>query len=957
MKKFLFLSSAVALSLASCSDDFAPVNNTTPLEGKAKAYVNLPVGDLASETRTVLNGKSVVFENGDVIGLYNADANGGIVTNAPFAYSTSQDPAEFVGQIYLEPEQEYYAYYPYNQNQTFSSDSQSFTMQINPSQSFNAVACQGIPVADYNDWSSTTYQGSFSNMTVPAIATATSDAEGESITFTLQGLSSFIVVPVTGLTGENAIKQVTLSINGVSEGAQDATPQVIAGSFTVDPATWGTESNTTYKVEKFESDENDGTVITLNCGRGLNLSLDKITNLWFVVPAGVPVSSLTLTFVDGQEPKEGVNQFTRPYTNAWSTRLNTPAICGVAKNTPFKYSGGKAIITTVAQFLEYANLVTLGVDVVEPLYEEMLKGDNADQAAFSSLPSMLSELSSTASVNDAIIADDLEFDVEVISTLIGKGNGIIGSSATLDPYFAYLQNYVDSEGKIKPIGGSAQFVMSGLNKAAADAETPDYVNIDGLNIDGDGMFVTGNLTSNANISNLEFVNVTVYPSSTTTPPYFFYQNAWNSTYNKINDVVVDSTCGFSPANEDGTLFNATSTQAIQNGYISNIQSEMPYAVTLTVNTPDFSFDSEASMGVEAFKTVAVIANGKNSVLYIESPEDAETLLARTYNNGTLTAQCTKFAYNGNPFSIVYKPKTGNAVSYWTGTSSSTALKGSAEQLAAIVQGTEAAEFEMTMDLDLMDTPWWATNSELVTVIGTNGENDPFSISSILINGNLADNKTRANGTLYTLLGAQSAVTDLIITDITINGQNKAPKDSRVGALSSYVGGVTTGVKIESMNVEGFAGTGLFNGVVGGLYANITTLEYNEADSYSNSSEDAGSLTYGQLAGSYSIKANKNTGTTPAVVTIPSAEAFGKIMVSVEPAESGATYIVVKGVTTLSDIPNFGFTASGTFSNGYPINVYLEGNTTTPYQWFYNTTTGEFNGGKQSQNVVPLPTGK
>lgn len=855
MKKYLFLASAATLLLGSCSDDLGlKTPGSDLLEGKSKVYANFVIND-NPETRTTVNG---YYEDGKAIYPYDWNKTDGIgvssvvssnsIVNTPFSYATQQNSngsqsVVFTGDTEFGANVAFYAYYPYNPVNPLTDDG-TLTLSIPGQQSYNATAANG------KVWNANYAIGSFSQYAAPAVSAATSENANE-VYFTFKPVASYISIPVKGYSTK-PITQIKLQITNPASTTDDDKYQQLYGNIEVTMADVPTAIENDTPVAAKLVPDNTNNVITLNCGSGIVLS-DTPVDLWFVVPAGTVLSGATveLTFNTDDAPSvtreiasaaEGADPTTTITNNV--TRIWKDGVQGQA----FTYmTPGTMAISETWQFLEYANLVTVGVPGVVEAYEEMVKVNPA-QAAKSYLPYMLSTpLSSTSKVNTALIVAPLPFDPEEIEEYIGSSMGLV--STTLDPYYNFLQKYVDDKA-IPQIGGNAAFTMSGVNLTPL-AATPTYPTISGLEVTGNGMFYnSGNANkNNVNIENLVLSNVTVNVEGEESPYYFLFEQAYN-TGNTINSVTVNSDCSLVNGEtevEGGTLFDKVSTQAFSNNKIQNVTNNaspaLGFANALVVNdTKGFDFTQYAGAGVNDFGKVLVINTGAGEILYVGSEADATTLLGtvgenatpgKVWNNGATSSSITGFSYSGNLFSVVSwaAPVTDEGTedspeataetstkvpgtSYWTGTTgySSNNNVTTAEQLAFQVQKQLGNwELEFNNNIDLRNLPWTTNNEAQWNNTVPNIDGKSFSISNVNINGLNLDG-TPSNNTYMTLFGPASQLKNLTINNVNITNSN--PK-AYVAALSWVPGGETTAVTVNGLTIKSEVGL-----AIGGLYASL-----------------------------------------------------------------------------------------------------------------------------------------
>ena len=957
MKKFIYIASIVALGLASCSDEFEPNSGQSGVQGISTAYVNVPnVGGVS--TRTSLDGLNYYWSNGDAIGVYAANtATGGNVVNSPFVYSKvgSDGTAEFAGQLYLKEDAQYYAYYPYSGSQEL--DGTNLTMVINPNQSFNAMACEPVASADYSwDYSNGTY-GSFANNTAPMAAVSTATSTTEIAFDDMQALGAYIIMPVTGYTS-TPIQTATLTIQGGENGTTD---QVIAGSFTVDL----TDISAAYKVDALENDENEGKQIALNMGAGLDLVPGYITNLWFVVPAGISVKTVSVVFDDDTE-----HPISRTFNNTNTTEANQPVFVPQAKNTPFEYvQGDGALIATPAQFLEYANLVTMGYPAVQEYKALNITAENspyADYAEYAQLPQMITlaegitsiadvESASDYTVKDALIVADLEFSG--LAAILKEDLGALGSGVFANPEAQYFLDvyggYLDATNPgIKPIGGQATYVIQGSGYS-----------INNLTVVGNGMFNRNSTGYTAKINNLNIEGLTVNASQVTAANnnYYLLAQNYNTGQNAdptFSDVTVsESTITTpNPTTDNKAIFNTVwasnfnpSTLAVENNSIETIPA---FANNLMLNQ-NFDFTAEG-YGIDNFNTITVYAQAPaNPVCTVADQTNAVKLMDKVLNP-------SNFGY-----SVV-----DATTSYWTGTITKDGTGMYAEDLAWVVQNESSGQtFTFgTYDLNLMGTYtntegkevhqyWWAmgnntANSGFTKTV--NGSKTNFTISNVYINGTTDGTTTAANKNNFTLIGRGSIVNNVVVDGITIEnvGENANP-DALIAAISILPTDGTNIVTVNNMTVNASVAS---NSAVGGLYVQLQQNWFgriNEATfTWATNGTPSAPLSYGSVAGTAQLQvsggstADKIGSVIPSTTTTLDAPKpyFGSASVVISSNSNNAQTVYVdlsaldiaqpeKGSNKLGNIT---ITPGSGLSDGATVNVLSSEN--VYYQFTYYTST-------------------
>lgn len=967
MKKFIYIASIAALGLASCTNEFEPNSTQSGVQGISTAYVGaLKIGGETS-TRTSLNGLNYYWSNGDAIGLYAADKNkGGNVVNAPFVYSkaNSDGAAEFAGQLYLKQGQEYYAYYPYSATQEI--DGSELTMLINPKQSFNAMACEPIATADYNWDISNGMYGSFANNTAPAVSVSTATSKTEVAYDNMQALASYIIMPVTGYTS-TPIQTATLTIN---DGEDDVE---IAGTFSINLSQLPeNEEDIEYTVTPLTDDSKKGTEIALSMGAGLDLVPGQITNLWFVVPAGISVKTVTVVF-----DEDDTHPITRDFKNVNQTIANQPVFVPKASKTPHQYiQGDGAIISTEAQFLEYANLVTNGWNAIAAYNNLNITAENspyAQYAEYAQLPQYINitaedvtdiaemNESTTYTVKEAIIVDNLNFaglTATLKEDLGGLGTGVFASPEAkyfVDVYGGYLDAVNPG---IAPIGGQAAYVIQGNNYA-----------IQNLTVVGNGMFNNNTQSYTASINNLTINNLTVNAKQETgTTNYYLIADTYptnQAIYPVFSGVIVSGNSTILPpvdaSNVNTAIFNTVwannynpASPAVVNQSVNTIPA---YANKLRLNQ-NFNFTNEGC-GIDNFNTIEVYKHSAtNPVCEVSGKSDAIKLMDKV----------TKPVAKG--YSVV-----DATTSYWTGTVSDAGTGSYAEDLAWVVQNDANQTFKFgEYDLNLMGTYtntkevevhqyWWAYSAKnlVKTVIGSETNN---TITNVYINGCVDNEGTPAvNNNNLTLIGRGSIVNDVVIDGITIeNTGENAIENANIAAVSYLASYGTNIVEVSNMTVNADKAT---NSAVGGLYVDLSVSNngkenmfdrINEA-TFTWATDGEPSLTWGSIAAQASFIVSGGSTADEIGTVIDSSETattkldapkpyFGSATVTISSSSATPAQTVYVDLSALGiEQPTKGSNVLGTvtilpgtgLSDGATVNVLA--NASTYYQFTYYASTG------------------
>lgn len=293
--KFLFLLPLSALLLWNCSDiskDFR--NEEISSEDLVKIYASF----LPEEgTRTSLgefNGKGFPYrwDDADAIGVFSVGETGVVpTTNAIFKYqeAVGDEAASFIGTPQILKYDNIWAYYPWSSN-TVVESGRNISLSIRASQNYNFAAVPENPVAGFPN-------GSFGQGEAPAVAWGEiSIAPDNTYTFNLsfKPVGAYLTIPITG--------EAEISSVGISVKVGEEIPEYVqlAGTLNIDmskgeaglgnPGFNG--NNEGYATLETATTENGG-IITLDCGRGVELDPETPTWFWFVVPANMPTTSDT----------------------------------------------------------------------------------------------------------------------------------------------------------------------------------------------------------------------------------------------------------------------------------------------------------------------------------------------------------------------------------------------------------------------------------------------------------------------------------------------------------------------------------------------------------------------------------------------------------------------------------------------------------------------------------------
>lgn len=830
MKKLLFFASAATLVMASCSDEFAPSNNSAVLEGNSKAYVTFQTqGDL--NTRTYLdyigNGEyKYVWDSGDAIGVYNLE---GYADNAMFSYKqTSDETGVFVSQINIPASEEnpmtFYGYYPYDPtaNPTEVIDNKSLSIELNAEQTFNYAASQ--ETSEFVGGQT----GSFANGSAPAVAVATTTTKGE-VSFNLQPLASYLVVPMTGI---GTVKSIELAISDVD----------LAGTYKVD-LTNLTVPFPDYVLPQgqvnFEGTQ--GSTITLNCG---NVQLNPVTpiNFWFVVPTGIQLDGKTVTLtVNGSKDDQTITKTYKETTSPTLARRNMVRALTDGGN-PFVYSGNSFLITNQCQFLEYAYASTEGI------YGDVLtKWQGLNNTGYTWFEQMITEDSSVDSyeLKPAVIAvPELNMDPTAVAKYLSdNGVGMAGGAYDLEPYYQVIYGsyispnggYINSFGPTVANTNSHNFGLSG------DFGGEENAVLSNLKIKANGGNGAFSGQGSWTVSDITLSGITVDFTESKGETLCYLNWNYNTRGQNFDGVTVEN-AKVLPATAKTALFSAVSASSFnpETPGVENLTTQpIPFAYTLDVNAP-FDF-TKPGAGMNNFNIIKVTKDG--AVMTIDS-EDGEA---------NATDLLDKIAESGSQTTAKYYHIVDDAApvatSYWTGTvaDSETADDANvyAENLAWAVRYPvpsptkgNAITVDLTHNYNMMATAeniatigeddsdfvwfWWASSKSNVIVAPVEDIEDGITISNVYINGTDGNDPLTTNLSFF---GGISMVNGVTIDGITIDntGENLI-KGAVISAVSNYPQYGDCSVNVKNMTVNADDAQGYdpdadpaVNGNVGGLY--------------------------------------------------------------------------------------------------------------------------------------------
>ena len=973
MKKFLYLSSAAVIALASCSDDLGFKTQETPqVEGKYTIYANYAEMANGEEgTRTSLNSAGQYqWDEGDAIGVFNAGGDG--TTNAMFRYSGTGNA--FKGDVDIFSNGgNVYAYYPFNAQASITGTNSVLSgLYISQNQNFNY----------YPDFS----MGCFAQGAAPAVASGTVTEDG--LTLSFEPIASYLVVPVVGNISEN-IQNFELEITNSSSTVNSGNNPVLWGNITVNMSQF---DNPFVGFQDANAPTGGDNTLKLNAGSKFYLDSENIQYLWFVVPANTPLSGMTFSltanyqYADRQgNLHDASSTVTRTLSSSFTTERNKfYGVASDANGTPFFFTGDEDtfVIQTQQQFLEYAWIATNGVTMAQTYYDNAQSGignGQAMSAPYEIYSSFSSMINSSNELKPALIAKDITFSQSALSQFL-KG---VTNTTNLPAYLASIYGQFLTQGNIPTIGSNAGSVYS------IDGNGNTLSN---LTVKGNGMFAPVGSTDSY-VGNVTLSNITVDESGLTTGA-----NVGTTANGKINyafgftqtsyiiydDVTVASNCkvtlprAFSDANTmTWGVFDVLTTSDLGGGNKNvNNETSNDLAVQLQVNS-NFNF-TQTTPYVTVDDFGSIILKGEGFVLTVANNNTAASAATTVMNAINLNG------YDG--YSVVTRNATSQGVanqgsintSFWTGTTYTSQNNNggtmTAELLFNAVNTSGSQTLVLNANLDLMNKNWYATTTDALTVnFAAN-----YTISNVYIDGTSGEvnsngyvhwmypdsNSSQANLTLF---GEEAIVSNtvnnayLTINNITIESSNVSTKwygsttngtTTQFFANRNYVAalagkGTAQNVRVQNMVVN--ADDAQY-GVVGGLFAYLesTGSSYKPANNCTVSMDVTGGVNGGYLAGFLDVElASEGTYTITNGVTA-TGDAFGDWNFEVTPPSStnaaSAVTLVLSGFSS-SLLQNFMpvLPENGQYPNnlGYTVYVQNSNNSRPSVQFIYKLTRSQY----------------
>lgn len=915
MKKIFLFASASVLLATSCSDDLGfKAESGMDIKGNTILDASYVVGEEGIEeaaTRTQLannSSKSYQWVFGDAIGVF--PSRQASTVNAQFSYLGNGN--SFSGELEQLPGNTYIGYYPFAPAEAVSGEGTNLTltMTIPAAQNFNHT--QGDPAVS----TIAPPTGSFASATAPAIGYGKSVA-GENgmqqLSMSLTPIASYIVVPVATPTAMT-ITGATLQVSG---GNSDDKNQYLAGDFTVPVYNVAQGWQPSYELAQAATSSKLSDIITLNFGKGLQVGANQQANLWFVVPMDLVLANntVTVTVTANVGNKSGVTatfEKAMPASAADPISNNKVVLFTPETKVPWTFSTdeNQVAISTLAQFLEYAYLVTNPWDAITQ-WATMRTTETGDWANLSNLQNMVVfkdavDLTDKSTVEGLITAGTANLasikkawitkNINCTPQQLISDLGYDAQDAMPDYYKAIYQSFM-TNGYINPIGSNGwyPFEITGVSPQTTISNLKIQTAANTVNT---GIMYVGknSLQGVARMSNITMSNLTVTYTKANKDGYYMLGTPTTGFYNNVTVSGQVTLNGTATAVESTYLFgtdqSAFYTYPTDNGVIvptnesTNVVNKTGYkkAQILTINDPNvtenkpYTFDlTQPNCGLSDYGKVILekAATGATfgALIKISKGQDQAEFLINYFEQ----------AENTVPYSVF-----DGETSYWTGwtnpygTYTTYFRAGTAENLANMVQSYTASSseaqrtFNMKWNLNLMGNYtatndkgytkpahmyWWA--SPQVAVFTLTGNEDANTISNVYINGYASADAETSSTNILTLLGAVSLVNDITINGIEIeNVGTTAIANTQIGALSQFPTASDQGTSnnnyVYNMTVNADKAA---NSAVGGLYSTIDYIQYGRvSESVCNVALGSGYKvdTYGRIAGTLNLNVNGST---------------------------------------------------------------------------------------------------
>lgn len=943
MKKLFLFASAAAVLATACTDDLGLKSPNNTVEGNTRLVATYVMsGD--NNTRTIMENneegtKSYSWAPGD--GLAVLPASIGASNPSQFAWLNGNN---FTGDIDAvgATGAQFYGIYPWDQKAKITEypggalsgmAGEYVALYISNTQNYNHTAAK-----EQAPWDPETPTGSFQSGIAPAVAlgTLTSGDQGNELSMKFNPVACYFVVPMQ--TWEDiTVTNVTLQV------LDGNTPEQIAGQINLDLSNLK-EGYQLPDTPVADSTDPELTTITLECGNGVEISANGGTNFWFVVPAGLELTGknieVTVTALNSED-KEVYSKFVKPIDGTVTTTQNEiyRIWSNSGKGNSWEFgSSDSFIVTNIAQFVEYAYLVTNSNVAISSWLTMKANGGNT---SYSSLQNMINWEAGYENGNNvkadydwsewpkyfsgvkpALIMKNLTFSVDELTGLIPEE--VLSQTYYNNVYGTFINNggYLPS-----PMGGEFDYTISGAGEG---------VTLTGLSVIGvpempymfAGAIQGYKYAKSSTVNNINFVNATINveayadADSYSLLGYPVGQNFSNVTVTSAN---------FENANPESLkhLFTAVYSQWFDQTEDEEVTSEiagvsnpsnMLFAENLNIDS-NFKF-TYAGMEAGNFENIQLVKfsssplaqNGYAAILTIKDNDD---------NADNAAALMSRIETNDMPYSVV-----DSTTSYWTGTAYGTYTwgigNGTAEELAGVVQGTTANPSFTASDyiLNLMGSynveneegvlestgkNWW-NNGGTVTVTVNDPEEDYLTITNVLIDGTKdgeESSEVSGGNNFLTLLGNQSKVNNLVIgtagsqNGIFIQNNENATGTLLVAAISSVPQDGSSNITVNYMQVDLSEDAVLYENVGGGLYVQLdqTSLGYLNEVSIEpvKGTIEVEDAKLGYLAGNFIATVNENlTLYNPYDNAASSRYPFGKVTIDVTPVEKGNNFINLVG---------------------------------------------------------------
>ena len=974
MKKLLFLASAAALLATSCSDDFAPQGKQDlQVEGDAIVTATLNFGEEESGTRTTLGSNYQYYWNqGDQIGVLGA-VYGLNLQNVPFIYpnAASSTSGTFVGSAQLVGGEGYFAYYPWTGADNLNAQYGLAGETPNNTTLLSSFQLKNSAIQNFNDnaqasavWSTQRASGSFAPNAAPAYAYSTANMNG-TIAFNFQPVYSYLVFPITSNQSVN-VSSIKLSISAAGYDGYNR-PLVQPCTISMDGGTTNAQvewPNQNILVEPGSGGDESITLLCSGNGVALGPSLDPV-NFWFVVPAGLSLKGATVTLAVTTKKGDTITR-TRTLDTNWSgsgtdngvTKANNVVWLWQTTGQPFTLNtnSDQYTISTAAQFLEYAYLVTNGIENVYADWK------NLTNYSLTDLQNMLYTEDGTYNgdlktyvynngftgllVKQGVINGTLDLTPSVIKAYFAQ-NTLTNIAQQAGYYTNVYANYVYNGKGLANIGGGAPFILGGVKGSVAT--------ITGLQTGGT---IFANMQNNA--GTIQYLNIQGCTAQFKTEIANNNQRAFlavapsaNATFNSVTVGAnnIGTNMASSANSKNIWLFQTLDNANLANwsGVVNN--SFVYYAQNLNISTQkpknstgtyNYAFDFTAIKGAAYANFVAKnvkYVDGTQDALFVVSGKSEAAAMSTSFNGGRNTS---------TPYSVVdwySSSKKNYGTSYWTGTQIESSPYGqyTAEVLAYMLNNNSTVNMTMNVNLNMMGD--FITNT-------SNGTRRTWKVpygdkwnNSVTLNAG-SDGNTGAvwnnisniymesenPGQVLTLLGNISYIPKLInISDMTVYVQDEECLVAAVSITLPSTNNTKSNVSVENFNVDIAYGLsaddlgqeGNSKGAVGGLYQNLSLSNIKNVGN--QCSYTYGNVTPGYPAGIVCGVFNFNLN-DPAALTIPyvgPTNAFGIVNVNVTGNSTRSSFMKVlkANSATTDNWKNWNYyAADNTVSAGYTLYV-------------------------------------